>query len=67
LLLDQERLLREVQINSTMYTKLKKQSELLKIKEIQTTPIINVLDYRRAAAKEEMPNKRIIVLTALLL
>jgi hypothetical protein len=40
-----------------MYTKLKKQYELLKIKEIQTTPIINVLDYRRAAAKEEMPNK----------
>jgi hypothetical protein len=39
----------------------------VKIKEIQTTPIINVLHYGRAATKEEMPNKRIIVLAALLL
>jgi len=43
LLLDQERLMREVQINSTMYIELKKQYELAKIERIRTTPIDNVI------------------------
>ena len=55
LLLDQERLARELQINSTMYIELKKQYELIKIEEIRTTPIISVMDYGRAAAKKERP------------
>jgi len=67
LLLDQERLLREVQINATMYTELKKQYELVKIEEIRTTPIINVLDYGRAAAKKESPRRSIIVLISMML
>ena len=67
LLLDQERLVREVQINSTMYTELKRQYELVKIEEIRTTPIINVLDYGRAAAKKEHPKRSIIVLVSMML
>jgi tyrosine-protein kinase Etk/Wzc len=67
LLLDQERLLREVQINSTMYVELKRQYELAKIEEIRTTPIINVLDYGRAAAKKERPKRAIIVLVSMML
>jgi uncharacterized protein involved in exopolysaccharide biosynthesis len=67
LLLDQERLIREVQINSTMYAELKKQYELVKIEEIRTTPIINVLDYGRAAARKERPQRSIIVLISMML
>jgi len=67
LLLDQERLLREVQINSTMYVELKRQYELAKIEEIRTTPIINVMDYGRPAAKKESPKRVIIVLVSMIL
>lgn len=67
LLLDQERFMREVQINATMYTELKKQYELVKIEEIRTTPIINVMDYARAAASKERPKRRNIVLVWLML
>jgi uncharacterized protein involved in exopolysaccharide biosynthesis len=67
LLLDQERLMREVQINAAMYTELKKQYELVKIEEIRTTPIINILDYGRAAAKKERPKRSIIVLVSMIL
>ncbi len=67
LMLDQERLLRDVQINSTMYVELKRQYELAKIEEIRTTPIITVMDYGRAAAKKEKPHRSIIVLVSLVL
>jgi uncharacterized protein involved in exopolysaccharide biosynthesis len=67
LLLDQERLIRETQINSAMYVELKKQYELVKIEEIRTTPIINVMDYARAAAKKERPKKATIILVSLML
>jgi len=67
LLLDQERLAREVQINSTMYVELKKQYELVKIEEIRTTPIISVMDYGRPAAKKEKPKRAIIVLVSMML
>jgi uncharacterized protein involved in exopolysaccharide biosynthesis len=67
LLLDQERLMREMQINSTMYVELKKQYELIKIEEIRTTPIINVMDYARPAAKKERPKRSIIVLVSMML
>ena len=67
LLLEQERLMREMQINSTIYIELKKQYELVRIEEIRTTPIINVMDYARAVAKKEGPKRRIIVLVSLML
>lgn len=67
LLLEQEQLIREVQINAAMYTELKKQYELVKIEEIRTTPIINILDYGRAAARKEHPQRSIIVLVSMML
>jgi uncharacterized protein involved in exopolysaccharide biosynthesis len=67
LFLEQERLLREVQINSTLYSELKKQYELIKIEEIKNIPLISVLDYARPAANKEKPKRAIIVLTSLLL
>jgi uncharacterized protein involved in exopolysaccharide biosynthesis len=67
LLLEQERLLREVQINTTLYTELKKQYELIKIEEIKNIPLISVMDYARPAAKKDKPKRSIIVLASLLL
>jgi uncharacterized protein involved in exopolysaccharide biosynthesis len=63
LLMEQERLIREVQINSTLYIELKKQYELAKIEEIKNIPIINVMDPARPAAEKERPKRRNIVLT----
>jgi uncharacterized protein involved in exopolysaccharide biosynthesis len=67
LLLDQERLAREVQINSTMYIELKKQYEIVKIEEIKNIPIINVMDYARPAAKKDKPKKATITMVAFML
>lgn len=61
LMLEQERFIREVQINSTLYTELKKQYELTKIEEIKNIPIVNVMDAGRPTAIWEKPRKRIIV------
>jgi uncharacterized protein involved in exopolysaccharide biosynthesis len=67
LLLDQERLAREIEINSTIYVELKKQYELARIEEIRTTPIISVLDYGRAAAKKESPKRGTIIIISMML
>lgn len=67
LLLEQERLIREVTINATLYTELKKQYEIVKIEEIKNIPIINVMDEARPAARKERPKRAIIVLTSLFL
>lgn len=61
LMLEQERLIRDVQINSTIYTELKKQYELVKIEEIKNIPIINIMDDGKAAASKESPKRSIIV------
>lgn len=66
LLLEQERLIREVQINATLYTELKKQYEIVKIEEIKNIPIINVMDAGRAAAGKERPKRRMIVVSSFL-
>ena len=62
LMLEQERLVREVQINSSLYAELKKQYEIVKIEEIKNIPIINILDPGRAAARKARPIRRNIVL-----
>lgn len=55
LLLEQERLIRDVQINATVYTELRKQYELVKIEEVKNIPVINVMDPARAPAKKDKP------------
>lgn len=64
LLLEQERLLREIQINSALYLELKRQYELIKIEEIKNVPIISVLDQARPAASREKPHRAAIALIA---
>jgi uncharacterized protein involved in exopolysaccharide biosynthesis len=67
LMLEQERFIREVQINATVYAELKKQYELTKIEEIKNIPIVNVMDAGRPAAMKEKPKRRIIISVSFLL
>jgi uncharacterized protein involved in exopolysaccharide biosynthesis len=61
LLLEQERYIREVQINSTLFGELKKQYEIARIEEIKNIPIVNIMDEGRAAAKKDKPKRGVIV------
>ena len=67
LLLEQERLIRDVQINATIYIELRKQFELVKIEEVKNIPVINVMDAARAPAKKDKPKRAIIVLSVFFL
>ena len=67
LLLEQERLIRDVQINATIYTELRKQYEIVKIEEVKNIPVINVMDPARAPAKKDKPKLAIIVLSVFFL
>lgn len=62
LLLEQQRLMRDVEINSTIFVELKKQLELAKIDEINTMPIINILDAARETTIKESPKRGTYVL-----
>jgi uncharacterized protein involved in exopolysaccharide biosynthesis len=67
LMMQQERLERDVQINSTVFIELKKQFEIAKIEEIKNIPIINVLDSARAPVGKSYPRRRATVLVVLVL
>lgn len=57
LVLEQERLLRNVQIKSTVCIELTKQSELAKIEEVKNITVVNVLDPGRPPVKKERPKR----------
>ena len=57
LVLEQERLVRDVQVKSTIFVELKKQAELAKIEEIKNISIVNVLDRGRVPVKKSRPNR----------
>ena len=67
LLLEQERLIRDVQINAAIYTELRKQYEIVKIEEVKNIPVINILDPARPAAKKAKPKRAVIVISFFLL
>jgi len=67
LMLEQERLARDVQINSTVFIELKKQLEIAKIEEIKNIPIINVLDVARPPVKKSYPKRAPVTLIAFVL
>ena len=62
LLLEQERLLRDITINGTLYSELRKQYELAKIEEIKNIPVLNVMDPARPNAMKDKPKRSTIVL-----
>jgi len=51
------RLLREVEINSTLYIELNRQLELAKIGEVKQKPVLNVLDRAVAPLKKSSPSR----------
>lgn len=57
LLLEQDRLAREVQIKGTIDLELRKQAEIAKIDEIKLVTNINVLDEGREPVKKERPKR----------
>lgn len=65
LLLEQERLIRDVQINTVVYTELRKQFEIVKIEEVKNIPIITPLDTARAPAYKDRPKRSMILITAI--
>jgi len=58
LLLKQERLSRDVQVNSAVFIELKKQYELAKLEEIKNMQIVNVLDPGRPPAIKIGPRRK---------
>jgi len=58
LMLQQERLSRNVEILSTVFLELSKQYEMAKIDQIKDTPIVNVRDYAKNPVIKAGPNKR---------
>jgi uncharacterized protein involved in exopolysaccharide biosynthesis len=67
LLLEQQRLFRDVEINSALYMELKKQLELIKIEEIKNVPVVSIMDDARPAAKKTKPKRLVIVVVVSLL
>ncbi len=61
LLLEQERLIRDVTIQTAVYSTLVQQYEMAKIEELKHVPIINVLDEAKPAGKKNNPKRRLIV------
>lgn len=67
LLLQQQRLIREVEINSTLYVELKKQYEIVRIEEIKNIPLVSIIDPAVPRVYRERPKRRNIVITFFLL
>ena len=62
LLLEQARLEREVQVNSTVFIELKKQFEIAKIEEIKNIPVANILDSAKVPISRSSPRRTATVL-----
>ncbi len=65
-MLEQSRLLRNVEILQTVYVELMKQMEIVKIDEIKDTPILNVKELAREPIKKSGPPRSIIFLTIII-
>jgi|GEM_PF-651958 len=58
LMLEQGRLERDVELNSTLFIQLTSQYELAKLDEIKNTPVVQVLDAGRAPSEKSRQGKR---------
>jgi uncharacterized protein involved in exopolysaccharide biosynthesis len=66
LLLQQNRLTRQIQIFGTVYTELSRQMEIARIEEIRDAPIVNVREWARVPVKKAGPNRTKAVLLSFL-
>lgn len=60
--LEQERLMRQVQVHATIFIEMRRQYEIIKIEEQKNSPVINVMDQARKAGLRSAPNRRNIVI-----
>jgi uncharacterized protein involved in exopolysaccharide biosynthesis len=67
LMMEQDRLLRSVQVSSTVFVELKKQYELAKLEEIKNMTIVNVLDPARVPATKSGPKRKTNAAIAMIL
>jgi uncharacterized protein involved in exopolysaccharide biosynthesis len=64
LLLEQERMIREVEVEKRIYITLKQEHELAKIQEVEETPVLHVLDPPEAPLERSTPKKSQTVILA---
>ncbi len=62
LFLEQQRLLRDVEILQTVYAELNKHLELAKIEEVKDTPILNLMEYAKEPIIKAGPPKLLILI-----
>ena len=67
LLLDQQRLMRDLEVNNAVFVELKKQYEAVRIQEIRDMPVVQILDYARVPVEKSGPRRKMIVIGAFLL
>lgn len=67
LMLEQERMLRDVSINTALFTELKKQFELAKIQEVKDIPVINILESASPPADKIGPRRKATVIVAFII
>jgi len=65
LLLEQNRLMRNVEIQQTIFIELTKQSELVKLAEVKDVPVVNVREYAKDPVVKTGP-KRLFTLALIL-
>jgi capsule polysaccharide export protein KpsE/RkpR len=65
--LDQARLMRNVEIQQTIYGELIKQLELVKLQEIKDTPVVNVREYAKEPILKTGPPRVLIIIDILFL
>ena len=65
--LEQGRLVREVRVQEEVYLTLKKELEIVKIKEVKSLPLIRILDEAVAPIIKSKPNRRLIMVVAMFL
>lgn len=66
LLLEQGRLMREIEINSVLYEELKKQFEIAKIEEVKNIAVVTFMDRARPPVEHASPRRRVIVVVVTL-
>lgn len=67
LTMQEARLSRDVDVNTSIYLELTKQNELVKLDEIKNSPIVQVLDYARTPGEKSGPRRRVILMIGTLL
>jgi len=60
LMLEQERLMREMTISGTVFAELQKQLELVKLDEIRDLPVLNIKEFAKDPMVKDGPNRRLM-------